>query len=234
MQDQINSMNDSREVQEVDSNYSVRLLYVSSQLAMGPSSSSMLSRDKRLPLDTWNTIGLQENVFAHQFSTFDSPRDLPQRVQYVDMHRNREAVPEVGTTKSIHTSEDRENHGTIQCRQLQQSRGVRVQQYRWNYRDFPNFEMLDAKIASASDKIIQNSHFQNYHFKKKVSLEEKKAQKEGRFPRGRQIAFMIYDSFRVTGAHDTILDCADLFSVSLHDDNIQEFDTRWDEVLLSM
>ena len=27
---------------------------------------------------------------------------------------------------------------------------------------------------------------------------------------------------------------ADLFSVSLHDDNIQEFDTRWDEVLLSM
>ena len=25
-----------------------------------------------------------------------------------------------------------------------------------------------------------------------------------------------------------------LFSVTLHDDNIQEFDTRWDEVLLSM
>ena len=30
------------------------------------------------------------------------------------------------------------------------------------------------------------------------------------------------------------LDYADLFSVTLHDDNIQEFDTRWDEVLLSM
>ena len=27
---------------------------------------------------------------------------------------------------------------------------------------------------------------------------------------------------------------AGLFSVTLHDDNIQEFDTRWDEVLLSM
>ena len=26
----------------------------------------------------------------------------------------------------------------------------------------------------------------------------------------------------------------DLFSVTLHDDNVQEFDTRWDEVLLSM
>ena len=38
----------------------------------------------------------------------------------------------------------------------------------------------------------------------------------------------------MTGAHDTVLDHADLFSVTLHDDNIQEFGTRWDEVLLSM
>ena len=45
---------------------------------------------------------------------------------------------------------------------------------------------------------------------------------------------MIYDNFRVMGAHDTVLDCANLFSVTLHDGNIQEFDTRWDEVLLAM
>ena len=45
---------------------------------------------------------------------------------------------------------------------------------------------------------------------------------------------MIYDYFRVTGAHDTVLDYADLFSVSLHDDNFQEFDTKWDEVLICM
>ena len=89
--------------------------------------------------------------------------------------------------------------------------------------------MLDAKIASALNKIIQNSRF-----KKKVTLQEQKAQKEDRFLRGRQIAFMIYDYFRVTGAHDTVLDYADLFSVTVHDENIQEFDTRWDEVLLSM
>ena len=96
-------------------------------------------------------------------------------------------------------------------------------------KDFPKFEMLDAKTASAQNKIIQNSQF-----KKKVSLEEQKAQTEDGFLRGRQIAFMIYDYFRVTGAHDAVLDYADLFSVTLHDDNIQEFNTRWDEVLLSM
>ena len=96
-------------------------------------------------------------------------------------------------------------------------------------RIFQTFEMLDAKIASALNKIIQNSHF-----KKEVSLEEQKAQKEDRSLRGRQIAFMIYDFFRVTGAHAAILDYADLFSVVLQDDNVQQLVTRWDEVLLSM
>ena len=67
MQDQMNSMGDSGEFQEVESNYSVRFSYVSSQPAMIPSSRSMLSRDKRLPLDTWNTSGLQENVFVINF-----------------------------------------------------------------------------------------------------------------------------------------------------------------------
>ena len=75
--------------------------------------------------------------------------------------------------------------------------------------------MLDARIASALNKIVQSSHF-----KKKVSLKEQKAQKEDRFLRGRQIAYMIYD--------------AALFCVALHDDNIQEFDKSWDEVLLSV
>ena len=95
-------------------------------------------------------------------------------------------------------------------------------------KNFPNV-MLDAKIASALNKIIQNSQF-----KKKVSLEELKAQKEDRFLRGRQIAFMIHDYFRVIGVHDTAPDYGDFFSVTLHEDNIQEFDTRWDEFSLSM
>ena len=95
-------------------------------------------------------------------------------------------------------------------------------------KNFPNSEMLDAKVASALNKIIQKSQV-----KKKVSVEEQKAQKEDRFLRGRQIA-LIYDYFRVTGAHDTVLGYADLFSVILQDDNVQEFDTRWDEVLPCM
>ena len=80
---------------------------------------------------------------------------------------------------------------------------------------FPTFEMLEARVASALNKIIQNSQF-----KKKFSLEEQKAQKEDGFFRRRKIAFMIYDYFRVTGAHDTVLDCVDLFSIALRNDDV--------------
>ena len=43
---------------------------------------------------------------------------------------------------------------------------------------------------------------------------------------------MIYDYFRVTGAHDTVPDYADPFTIPLRNDDVQEFDTRLDEVLL--
>ena len=68
----------------------------------------------------------------------------------------------------------------------------------------------------------------------KVSLEEQKDQKDDRFLRGRQIAYMSYDYFRITGAHDAVLDYADLFTITLRNDDVQEFDTRCDEILLSM
>ena len=70
-------------------NYSGSLSHVSSQPAMIPSSRSMLSRDKRLPLDAWYQSGLQENVFGNEFSTFDSPRNHPQRIQSDDCKENR-------------------------------------------------------------------------------------------------------------------------------------------------
>ena len=57
----------------------------------------------------------------------------------------------------------------------------------------PNFEVLDARIASAPNKIIHNSHF-----KRRISLEEQQAQKQDRFLRGRQIAYLICDYFRVS------------------------------------
>ena len=93
----------------------------------------------------------------------------------------------------------------------------------------PNFEVLDARIASALNKIIHNSQF-----KRRISLEEQSTQKEDRFLRGSQIANLIYDHFRVTGANDSVENYTDLFTISLRNDDIQEFDSKWDGILLSM
>ena len=58
--------------------------------------------------------------------------------------------------------------------------------------------------------------------------------KRRRFLRGRQIAYLIYEYFQVTGANDSVENYADLFTVVLRNDDIQEFDSKWDEILLSM
>ena len=70
--------------------------------------------------------------------------------------------------------------------------------------------------------------------KSKVSLEELKSQKEDRFLRGRHIAHLIYEYFRVIGANDSVENYSDLFTVVLRNDDIQEFDSKWDGILLSM
>ena len=66
-------------------------------------------------------------------------------------------------------------------------------------------------MLSALNKIIWNSQF------KKVSR-NRKAQKEDRLLRGRQIAYMIHDYFQVTGAHGAVLDYADLFTITFRNE----------------
>ena len=55
----------------------------------------------------------------------------------------------------------------------------------------PNFEALDARITSALNKIIQNTHFKRKNY-------------------------------------------TDLFTINLRNDDIQDFDSKWDGILLSM
>ena len=87
--------------------------------------------------------------------------------------------------------------------------------------------MLDAKIASSLRKIISSTSF-----RRRVIVEEQRAQKYNRFLRGRQIVYMIYDHFQATGAYDTAQGLSDLFSICLQDDDVQDFDIRWHQILL--
>ena len=93
----------------------------------------------------------------------------------------------------------------------------------------PNFELLDARIASVLKKSCR------IHASRKRSVwRNKKAQKEDRFLRGRQIACLIYEYFRVTGTDDSVENYTDLFTIALRNDDIQEFDSKWDGILLSL
>ena len=81
--------------------------------AMIPCARSLLSRDKRLPLDTWNTSGLQENVFGNQFSTFGSTRDRPQGIHSCAPQREQGSVPQPTGTATLFTRNDKQNRDTI-------------------------------------------------------------------------------------------------------------------------
>ena len=78
----------------------------------------------------------------------------------------------------------------------------------------PNFELLDARIAFSTE--------QNHP---EYPLQEK-GQSGGNESSGRQIAYLIYEYFRVTGANDSVENCADLFTTVLRNVDIQEFDSK--------
>ena len=69
-------------------------------------------------------------------------------------------------------------------------------------------------------------------FRRRVSVEEQRAQKQNRFLRGRQIAYMIFDHYQANGAHEAVQGLSDLFNIFLQNDDVQEFDKRWDQILI--
>ena len=97
-------------------------------------------------------------------------------------------------------------------------------------KDFLEFDMLDAMIASASRKLINTQST----FRKRVSVEEQRGQNTDRFLRGRQIAYMDDEYVRATGAYEAVQGLADLVTMTLQNDNVQDFDVRWDHAQLSV
>ena len=83
---------------------------------------------------------------------------------------------------------------------------------------FPNFEMLNARIPSAPNMIIQNSYF-----KKKVSLEEPESSERRSVLSRKTDRLHDLPLLRLTGAHDTVLDYVELLSVARRNDEVQEF-----------
>ena len=86
--------------------------------------------------------------------------------------------------------------------------------------DFPNYEE-DLMMATA----LKRCYDKQTHFRKKISVEEQRAQKDSRFLRGRQIADLIHEYLRPTGSYQ-IQGLWRLFSIKLENDDIQDFDLQ--------
>ena len=95
--------------------------------------------------------------------------------------------------------------------------------------EFPDFDMLDAMIASALKRLLDT----HIHFRRRVSVDEQRAQKYDRFSRRRQMVPMIFLHFHATGAHEAVSGLSDLFGKPLQNDDVQDFDVRWDQAPLS-
>ena len=93
-----------------------------------------------------------------------------------------------------------------------------------------DIEVLDAKIASALNRIIHNTQL-----KEKGQSGGTKGPKKSTvsFAEDR-LAYLIYEYIRVTGANDFVENYVDLFTIALRNDDIQKFDSKWDGILLSM
>ena len=94
---------------------------------------------------------------------------------------------------------------------------------------FRDYDVLDALIASALKKLLD----EHVRFRKRVSVEEQRAQRYDWFLRGNQLAYMIYEYFRATERYEAVQGPTNLIATSLQIDDVQDFDVRWDQALLS-
>ena len=147
MQEQIN---DSGDFQDVESNYSGKLSHVSSQLAMIPSSSSMLSRDKRLLLDTGNQSGLQENVLETNILRLIHPDIILKELNLKTCKETgKQSLKRKGRRLFTQVKTDWIK-AHFQCRHSVQSRWLRVLQCRWNYRRTTWSDSKDRKYRNCN------------------------------------------------------------------------------------
>ena len=140
-----------------------------------------------------NSFVLSEGIFSENYGADQ------QRLQISDLHFNKFTTPatfaccKIRFKTEVRTCSQFPSEAMLWIKEVEMVDSVDDLMSSSSIRGIsvPNFEVLEARIASALNKIIHNSHF-----KRMVSLEEQKVQKEDRFLRGRQIAYLIYEYFR--------------------------------------
>ena len=161
-QEQMNSMNDPKEFQEVKSNHGGRLSHVPSQPELIPSFSSMLSRDKRLK----KTFLVNQDILLKEFIMVSHMKHK---------ERQNQSVPRAIRTRTSFARDDEEHKSTILMPmftrktstvsssipvEIQQTPMVGQQRQQISERQFDKFLtphsclLLEEKIQESSDYLI--------------------------------------------------------------------------------
>ena len=94
--------------------------------------------------------------------------------------------------------------------------------------DSGDFESIDCKLAAALTEIL------NSELRQDIKLLENQEHKHGRMLKGRQIYWVILQSYKVTEAEDSIHDFERINALRMRDDDLARFLAEWDNLLLDL
>ena len=212
-------------------------------IAPHPIPGGMLSRSMGMPSrrdrppSIWDTHGISGNVFANP--TASSSALFPQELNPWSSH----------VSERIHSSQagKNENETPVQDQRCQSGPSVKnsiirgegdssknyggrpttTADFRSSFRQIPHTSivcLLENKIQDRGMYLF-TIFYEALLWIKEVEMVDSVADLK---------IFVIYEYFRVTGATDSVENYADLFTIALRNDDIQEFDSKWDGILLSM
>ena len=232
LQKEVNSLTDARDFYDPETASSSRASHVPSEPLNIPNPRGMLCRDSGSLLDTRNSMSTSRNVFESlparegpSSALFENSRNLASPSceltsgNIMEHGRGvRRFYQGLGTLNPLyHTGGTYSQNGVMDYprypiselhprkiprligiskleSQLQDCSRCKISRGR---RDFPDEETVGAKIACALKKIPTS-----VQFRRRVSVEEQRAQTYDRFLRGRQITYMINEHFRAIGAYE--------------------------------
>jgi hypothetical protein len=90
------------------------------------------------------------------------------------------------------------------------------------------FASLDAKLATALGNILTGE------LARQINVVEERLALQMKMIKGRQIAWMIFEHFRITETEGAILEFEDLIAIELRGDNIKQFLNDWESCLINL
>ena len=96
-----------------------------------------------------------------------------------------------------------------------------------------NIIMIKTMLMIMMTLIIISGLMRERDFWKRV-FNEKEKHRKSMFLTGRQVAWMICEHVKISDTDGAVLDIADLLKIELKGENVQTFDTKWDETINAM